>query len=249
MPHVLLRFMAIEDPNKLKLSRRIATVWVVISLGVAIMIGIVGSAMTKAGVIPALEDAETIIVVISDVISKYNIPAAVVAGLILSGILAATMSTADSQLLAASSSVSENIIKEVFFKNLSEKAGMIIARVSVVVISVIAVFIAKDPNSSVFDIVSFAWAGFGAAFGPVMLLALFWKRSNKWGALAGMFAGGAMVFIWKFMIKPIGGVWGIYELLPAFIVALAVNVVVSLLTKAPSQDMVDEFEAVKAECK
>lgn len=249
MPHVLLRFMAIEDPNKLKLSRRIASVWVVISLGVAIMIGIVGSAMTKAGVIPELADAETIIVVISDVISKYNVFAAIVAGLILSGILAATMSTADSQLLAASSSVSENIIKEVFFKKMSDKAGMIIARVSVVIISVIAVFIAKDPNSSVFDIVSFAWAGFGAAFGPVMLLALFWKRSNKWGALAGMFAGGAMVFIWKFLIKPIGGVWGIYELLPAFLVALAVNVVISLLTKAPSQDMMDEFEAVKAECK
>lgn len=249
MPHVLLRFMAIEDPNKLKLSRRIASVWVVISLGVAIMIGIVGSAMTKAGVIPALEDAETIIVVISDVISRHGIFAAIIAGLILSGILAATMSTADSQLLAASSSVSENIIKEVFFKNLTEKSAMIIARVSVVIISVIAVFIAKDPNSSVFDIVSFAWAGFGAAFGPVMLLALFWKRSNKWGALAGMFAGGAMVFIWKFMIKPIGGVWGIYELLPAFLVALAVNVIISLVTKAPSQDMVDEFEAVKAECK
>ena len=249
MPHVLLRFMAIEDPNKIKLSRRIATVWVVVSLGVAIMIGIVGSAMTKAGVIPELADAETIIVVISDVISKYNIFAAIVAGLILSGILAATMSTADSQLLAASSSVSENIIKEVFFKKMSDKTGMIIARVSVVIISVIAVFIAKDPNSSVFDIVSFAWAGFGAAFGPVMLLALFWKRSNKWGALTGMFAGGAMVFVWKFLIKPIGGVWGIYELLPAFVVALLVNVVVSLLTKAPSKDIIDEFEAVKAECK
>lgn len=249
MPHVLLRFMAIEDPNKLKLSRRIATVWVVISLGVAIMIGIVGSAMTKAGVIPNLEDAETIIVVVSDVISKHGLFPAIVAGLILAGILAATMSTADSQLLAASSSVSENIVREVFFKKMSTKASMIIARVSVVIISVIAVFIAKDPNSSVFDIVSFAWAGFGAAFGPVMLLALFWKRSNKWGALTGMFAGGAMVFIWKFLIKPIGGVWGIYELLPAFIVAIAVNVVVSLLTKAPSQDMIDEFEAVKAECK
>ena len=156
MPHVLLRFMAIEDPNKIKLSRRIASVWVVISLGVAIMIGIVGSAMTKAGVIPLLEDSETIIVVISDVISRHGIFAAIIAGLILSGILAATMSTADSQLLAASSSVSENIIKEVFFKNLTEKSAMIIARVSVVIISVIAVFIAKDPNSSVFDIVSFA---------------------------------------------------------------------------------------------
>ena len=249
MPHVLLRFMAIEDAEKLKLSRRIASIWVVISLGVAIAIGIVGNAMSKSGVIPALEDSETIIIAIATVISKHGVLAALVAGLILAGILAATMSTADSQLLAASSSVSQNIIKEVFFKDLSEKAAMFIARISVVIISVIAVFIASDPNSSVFDIVSFAWAGFGAAFGPVVLLALFWKRSNKWGALAGMFTGGVMVFVWKFMVKPVGGIWGIYELLPAFVVAIAVNVAVSLSTKAPGQDMLDEFETVKKECK
>lgn len=249
MPHVLLRFMAIEDPRKLKMSRRIASVWVVISLGVAIAIGIVGNAMSKNGVIPVLDDSETIIIAIATVISNHGVLAALIAGLILAGILAATMSTADSQLLAASSSVSQNIIKEVFFKDLSEKAAMLIARISVVIISVIAVFIASDPNSSVFDIVSFAWAGFGAAFGPVVLLALFWKRSNKWGALSGMFTGGVMVFIWKFLVKPIGGIWGIYELLPAFLVAIAVNVVVSLATKAPTQDMLDEFEAVKAECK
>lgn len=249
MPHVLLRFMAIEDPRKLKMSRRIASVWVVISLGVAIAIGIVGNAMSKNGVIPVLDDSETIIIAIATVISNHGVLAALIAGLILAGILAATMSTADSQLLAASSSVSQNIIKEVFFKDLSEKAAMLIARISVVIISVIAVFIASDPNSSVFDIVSFAWAGFGAAFGPVVLLALFWKRSNKWGALSGMFTGGVMVFIWKFLVKPIGGIWGIYELLPAFLVAIAVNVAVSLATKAPTQDMLDEFEAVKAECK
>lgn len=249
MPHVLLRFMAIEDPGKLKLSRRIATVWVFISLGVAIFIGVVGNAMSKKGVIPTLDDPETIIVSIATVISKHGIAAALIAGLILAGILAATMSTADSQLLAASSSASQNIIKEVFFKNLSERAAMIIARITVVVISVVAIFIAKDPNSSVFEIVSFAWAGFGAAFGPVMLLALFWKRSNKWGALTGMFTGGVMVFVWKFLVKPLGGAWNIYELLPAFIAAIAVNVVVSMLTKAPTQDMVDEFDGVVKECK
>ena len=249
MPHVLLRFMAIEDPQKLKMSRRIASVWVVISLGVAIAIGVVGNAMSKGGVIPELTDSETIIIAIATVISRHGVLAALVAGLILAGILAATMSTADSQLLAASSSVSQNIIKEVFFKDLSEKAAMMIARISVVIISVIAVFIAWDPNSSVFDIVSFAWAGFGAAFGPVVLLALFWKRSNKWGALAGMFTGGVMVFVWKFLVKPVGGIWGIYELLPAFVVAIAVNVIVSLATGAPGQDVMDEFERVKAECK
>jgi len=249
MPHVLLRFMAIENPDKLKLSRRIATVWVFISLGVAIFIGVVGNAMSKKGIIPDLEDPETIIVSIATVISQHGVLAALIAGLILAGILAATMSTADSQLLAASSSASQNIIKEVFFKDLSERSAMIIARITVVVISVIAIFIAKDPNSSVFEIVSFAWAGFGAAFGPVMLLALFWKRSNKWGALAGMFTGGVMVFVWKFLVKPLGGAWNIYELLPAFIVAIVVNAFVSLLTEAPSQDMTDEFEQVNRECK
>jgi sodium/proline symporter len=249
VPHVLLRFMAIEDASKLKLSRRIASVWVVISLGVAILIGVVGNAMSKEGVIPVLDDAETIIVSIATMISSHGVIAALIAGLILAGILAATMSTADSQLLAASSSVSQNIIKEIFFKDLSEKSAMLIARISVIVISAIAVFIARDPNSSVFEIVSFAWAGFGAAFGPVMLLALFWKRSNKWGALAGMFSGGIMVFIWKFLVRPLGGIWNIYELLPAFIVAILLNVVVSMLTAPPTQDIVDEFDAVAAECK
>lgn len=249
MPHVLLRFMAIEDAAKLKLSRRIASVWVVISLGVAIFIGIVGNAMSKVGVIGSLDDPETIVIAIATAISQHGVLAALVAGLILAGILAATMSTADSQLLAASSSVSENLIKEIFFKNMSEKAAMVIARVSVVVISIIAIFIARDPNSSVFEIVSFAWAGFGAAFGPTMLLALFWKRSNKWGALSGMLVGGVMIFVWKFLIRPMGGAWNIYELLPAFIVALVVNVVVSMLTPAPTQDMVEEFEKVQKECK
>lgn len=249
MPHVLLRFMAIEDPEKLKLSRRVATVWVVISLGVAILIGIVGNAMSKCGAIPVLEDPETIIVAVATLISSHGIIAALLAGVILAGILAATMSTADSQLLAASSSVSQNIIKEVFFKNLSERASMIIARATVIVVSLVAIFIARDQDSSVFEIVSFSWAGFGAAFGPVMLLALFWKRSNKWGALAGMFTGGAMVFIWKFLVKPLGGIWNIYELLPAFIVAILVNVAVSLLTAPPMKEMTDEFDAVKAQCR
>ena len=122
-------------------------------------------------------------------------------------------------------------------------------RVTVLLIAVIAVFMARDPSSSVFNIVSFAWAGFGATFGPVMLCALFWKRSNKWGALAGLVAGGIMVFVWKFLVRPLGVAWDLYELLPAFIVALAAIVIVSLLTKAPEQELVEEFEAVQAECK
>ena len=129
---------------------------------------------------------------------------------------------------------------------MSQKMQMVVARITVIIIALIGIVLARDPQSSVFQIVSFAWAGFGAAFGPVVLFALFWKRSNMWGALAGMVSGGAMVFIWKYLVRPIGGAWNIYELLPAFIVACVAIVVVSLLTKAPSEEIVKEFEEVKA---
>ena len=248
MPHVLLRFMAIEDDRKLSLSRRVASIWVVISLAVAVFIGVVGLSMSKAGVIPTMtgSDSETIIVRIADVLSQHGFLFAIVAGLILAGILASTMSTADSQLLAASSAVSQNILYGVFHLNIFGKASMIAARLTLVGIAVIAVFLARDPSSSVFQIVSFAWAGFGAAFGPVVLFSLFWRRANRWGALAGMLSGGAMVFIWKYLVKPLGGVWNVYELLPAFIVASLFIVVVSLLTPAPSKEITDEFDQVAA---
>ena len=197
--------------------------------------------------IPVLEDGETIIIVISQLISSYGALAAILAGIILAGILAATMSTADSQLLAAASSVSKDILKDTFWKNMTEKMSITLARVTVIVIAVIAVFIARDPNSSVFGIVSFAWAGFGATFGPVILTALFWRRTNKQGALAGMICGGMMVFVWKFVVRPLGGAWNIYELLPAFLVALAAIVLVSLVTKAPEEEIVKTFDEVKEE--
>ncbi len=249
MPHILLRFMAIEDPEKIKLSRRVATIWVVISMAVSIFIGVAGNAMVKEGVIDSLKDPERIIIKIATLISNHGVIAALVAGVILAGILAATMSTADSQLLAASSSVSQNIVKEVLVKDLSAKMSMVIARITLVGIAVIGVIIASNPNSSVFGIVSFAWAGFGAAFGPVMLMALFWKRSNMYGALAGMVSGGIMVFVWKFLIRPLGGLWDIYELLPAFIVSMLFIIIVSLITAAPDKDITDEFDAVCAKMK
>lgn len=249
MPHILLRFMAIEDPEKIKLSRRVATIWVVISMAVSIFIGVAGNAMVKEGVIDSLKDPERIIIKIATLISNHGVIAALVAGVILAGILAATMSTADSQLLAASSSVSQNIVKEVLVKELSAKMSMVIARITLVGIAVIGVIIASNPNSSVFGIVSFAWAGFGAAFGPVMLMALFWKRSNMYGALAGMVSGGIMVFVWKFLIRPLGGLWDIYELLPAFIVSMLFIIIVSLITAAPDKDITDEFDAVCAKMK
>ncbi|MGN0558002.1 MAG: sodium/proline symporter PutP [Acutalibacteraceae bacterium] len=248
MPHVLLRFMATKDEKNIKTSRRIASVWVVISMGVAILIGIIGYSMTKAGAVEALEGSasETLIIKIAQLLSQNGFIAIIGAGLIIAGILACTMSTADSQLLAASSSISENVLKGVFKINLSKKATMIIARATVIAIAAVAVVIAWDPNSSVFGIVSFAWAGFGAVFGPVMLCALFWKRSNKYGIIAGMVTGGVTIFVWKYVVRPLGGVWNIYELLPAFIVALVFIVVVSLLTPAPEKEITEEFEAVKA---
>lgn len=246
MPHILLRFMAIEDKDKLDVSRRVASIWVIISMFTSIFIGIVGYSVTKAGVIPFLEGSasETVIIMLSEVMSKHGLLFAIFGGIILSGILASTMSTADSQLLAASSSMSEDIIGGFFGKDLTEKQRMVVARGCLVAIALIGMFIAKDPNSSVFNIVAFAWAGFGATFGPVVLFALFWRRANKWGALASMISGGSMVFIWKYLVKPLGGVWGIYELLPAFLVACAFNVAISLMTEAPSKEITDEFDKV-----
>ena len=250
MPHILLRFMAIEDAKKLTLSRRVATVWVVISMAVAVLIGVIGLGMAANGAMPSLgtaqSDSERIIVVIAKLISEHGVLAALMAGVILAGILAATMSTADSQLLAASSSVSQNIVKEKLFPNMSEKKTMLIARITLVIIAVVAVFLASDENSSVFRVVSFAWAGFGGAFGPTILFSLFWNRTTKWGAFAGMVVGGAMVFIWKFVIAGLGGVFAIYELLPAFVAGCIAIVVVSLLTPAPEKEIIDEFDAVKA---
>ena len=248
MPHILLRFMAIEEEKKLNDSRRIATIWVVISMAIAVFIGVIGYSVSAAGKIPFLTtsaDAETIIIKLSDLMSRHGVFLAIMAGIILSGILAATMSTADSQLLAAASSVSQDLMQGFFGMKLSEKAAMYVARFTVVAIAVIGMFLAWDPNSSVFRVVSFAWAGFGAAFGPVVLFALFWKRANKWGALAGMAAGGIMVFVWKYLIAPMGGAWSIYELLPAFLVNCVVLVVVSLATPAPEKEITDVFEEIR----
>lgn len=238
MPHILIRFMAIGNVNKIKTSRRVASVWVVISMAVALLIGIVGLGMSATGVIPTFNntaDSERVIIHIANLMSSYGLFPAIIAGLILAGILAATMSTADSQLLASASAISSDLIQTFFGKKLSDEVSVKVAKITVVLISVIAIFIARDPNSSVFSIVSFAWAGFGAAFGPVVLLALFWKRSTKEGALTGMITGAIVVFLWKYVISGLGGAFAIYELLPAFIIALIVNVIVSFCTKAPKE--------------
>lgn len=247
MPHIILRFMAIEDEKKLVLSRRVATVWVFIAMFGAIFIGIVGNAVSKTGILEVLDgsSSETIVVRLSGLISQHGVLPAIIAGVILAGVLAATMSTADSQMLAAASSVSQNITQDFLKIKMDDKKSLKVARAAILVISIIAIFLARDPNSSVFQIVSFAWAGFGGAFGALTLTALFWKRTTKEGAIAGVVAGGAMVFIWKYLVRPLGGAWNIYELLPAFIVSLVFIVVVSLCTKEPSEEIYKEFEAAK----
>lgn len=224
-----------------------ATVWVVISLTIGVFIGIVGYSMSKAGAIEVLtgSNSETIIVRVAHLLSTYGAIPAIIGGLILAGMLAATMSTADSQLLAAASAVSQNLVKDCFHIKITEKMSIVVARITVVVIAVIGVFMASNPDSSVFDIVSFAWAGFGATFGPVVLVSLFWKGANRYGVLAGMVSGGVMIFLWKYVIAKLGGVFAIYELLPAFIVAVAVIVVVSLITGGPEQEVLENLNRLR----
>lgn len=249
MPHILTHFMAASDEKKLTVSRRVGTIWVVISLGVAVLIGIVGYGMAKAGAIEMYASssaAENLIPAIAELIAENGVLFAILAGILVAGILAATMSTADAQLLAAASGVTHNILTNVLGIKMSDKKTMTIARITLIGIAILGIIFALDPDSSIFDIVQFAWAGFGATFGPVMLFALFWKRCNYQGAIAGMFTGAAMVFIWKYGIAKLGGVFAIYELLPAFVLSALVIVVVSLLTKAPDAEIVEEFDAVKA---
>ncbi len=248
MPHILLRFMAINDDRKLKLSRRIATVWVLISMGVAVLIGVIGYSFAKETGLAGQKgfDPERIIVYIARTFGKINPIMAIIAGLILSGILAATMSTADSQMLAAASSVSENLLKAFIVKDLPQEKEIRVARFTVLLITLISIVFAWNPNGSVFRIVSFAWAGFGASFGPLMICSLFWRRTNRAGAIAGVICGGGMVFLWKFGIARLGGVFAIYELLPAFITGLLAIIIVSLLTQAPSEDITGHFDEYKS---
>ncbi len=239
MPQVLLRFMAIRREDELKRSRRIAMIWVVISLGVAVFIGIVGRQLFPVTHLTA-SAAENIFITLA----TSSLPA-ILAGFVMAGILAATISSSDSYLLIAASALAKNIFQGVVKKNATDKQVMIVSRITLLVLALVGIIIALDENSVIFTIVSFAWAGFGATFGPLMLFSLFWKRLNRAGAIAGMVSGAGMVFLWKLVLKPLGGVFGIYELLPAFIFSAICIVIVSLLTKAPSKEIEEDFEAVR----
>ncbi len=239
MPQVLLRFMAIRDSNELKTSRRIATVWVVISLGAAVAIGIIGRAVFPAELL-TYSDSESIFIVLSS-----NLLPAFIAGFVMAGILAATISSSDSYLLIAASAFSKNIYQHLIKKEATDKQVMNISRIILVIICIIGIFIALDEDSVIFTIVSFAWAGFGATFGPITIFSLFWKRTTKEGAIAGMLSGGIMVFVWKLILRPMGGLFGVYELLPAFIISCIFIYVVSKMTAEPSEEIQNEFEMVR----
>ncbi|MBR6748506.1 MAG: sodium/proline symporter PutP [Clostridia bacterium] len=241
MPQVLLRFMAIRKEDELVRSRRIAMIWVVISLAVAVFIGIIGRHLFPVEHLTA-SAAENIFITLS---TSYLPP--LLAGFVMAGILAATISSSDSYLLIAASAFAKNVYQGLIKKDADDKQVMIVSRITLLVIALIAMFIALDENSIIFTIVSFAWAGFGATFGPLMIFSLFWKRTNRAGAVAGMLGGAGMVFLWKLVIKPLGGAFGIYELLPAFIFSCICIVVVSLLTKAPSKEIEEDFEYVRTQ--
>lgn len=234
MPHILVRFMAIRGNNEVKLSRRIAIVWVVIAMIAALLMGVIGHAYLLPSEFTTQAAAESVFIV-----SMQKLFPAFIAGLFLCGIMAASMSTSDSQLLVAASAFSKDVYKAVIKKDASDKETLNVSRITVVVVAIIATFLALNPSSSIFEVVSYAWAGFGATFGPVILLSLFWRRSSKNGAIASMIVGFITVILFKQLS---GGIFDVYELLPGFIAAVITMIVVSLIDKTRDEQMYKEFD-------
>ena len=235
--------MAIRSSREIKKSRRIATVWCVISLTAAVMIGVIGRAYLPT-TFQTASSAENIFVEMASLLFHP-----LFGGIVMAGVLAATISSSDSYLLIAASAFSKNIFQGILKKNATDKQVMRVSRITLIVVAVIGMIIALDEDSVIFTLVSFAWAGFGATFGPLMLFSLFWKRINRAGAIAGMLTGGISVFVWKLVLNPLGGVFAIYELFPAFILSCIAIVAVSLLTRKPSDEIQQEFEEAKTiEC-
>ena len=247
MPHILVRFMAVKSEKELKKSSAIAIIWVAISLVAACVIGIVGRGYLNE--VLADSGSENVFIKMIQQIFDGNFLLTFIGGLFLCGILAAIMSTADSQLLVCASSASKDIFKNILNPEAADKKVLTVSRITVVVIAVVACLIAWNPDSSIMDLVSDAWAGLGSAFGPLVVCALFWKRTNLPGAVAGIVSGGLFVIIWDYL-PIVGGqtpyaATGIYSLLLGFFISLACIVLVSLCTKAPEQEILDEFDAVK----
>lgn len=237
-PHILARFMAIRSPKEVRPARIIAMIWVIISLCCAVLVGIVGVAYFST---PLAQGAhETVFMELSKQLFHP-----ILAGILLSAILAATMSTADSQLLITASVISEDVYKAFMKPNATDKELINISRITVVVVAVIAVFIALDPNSSIFGLVSYAWAGFGSAFGPTIVMSLYWRRMTRKGAVAGVISGGLVAIGWIALRKmEMGEIFQIYEIVPGFLISLLFIVIFSLLDNPPSKEITDEFDSV-----
>ncbi len=248
MPHILVRFMAIKSEKEIKKSSVVAIIWCFLSLVAACIIGVLGRAYFGSDV---LKDAENVFIEMINSVFNSKLALPFIGGIFICGILAAIMSTADSQLLVCASSVSKDIYKNIIKPSASDKKVLQISRITVIIVAVLAFIIAWNPESSIMGLVSDAWAGLGSAFGPLVVASLFWKRTNLYGAVAGILSGGITVIIWDYI--PLAGgqtiyaATGIYSLLVGFVVSFAFIIVASLCTKAPGQDIVDEFERAKKE--
>jgi len=251
MPHILVRFMAIRDEHEIKKSRWVGIVWCGLSLFFACALGVIG----RAYLFPEMLGTETtgsvenvFIVTITKMFNE-DLALPFVGGIFLCGIMAAIMSTADSQLLVTASAVSEDLYHGVVNKKADSKKVLNVSRITVLLVAVLAYVIALDPNSSIMGLVSNAWAGFGSAFGPLVLLSLYWKRTNLPGAIAGIASGALTVIVWDYLPlvegQTLGTATGLYSLAIGFVISLLLIVVVSLLTKAPSEEMLQEFEDVR----
>ncbi len=252
MPHIIIRFFAIKDQKTVKQAARIAIIWDIIASVMAIALALIGRAFLAPVVLGEIAGAASSESVFIEMIQKVfmdYLPLAFIGGLFLCGILAAIMSTADSQLIMCSSSISQDIYKGLINKDASDDRILNIGRITTVVIAVAAVVIAWDPESSVMALVSDAWAGLGASFGPLVVMSLFWRRTNFKGALAGIISGAASVILWDYIPfingSTIGTVTGLYSLLVGFIVSIVFIVIVSLATDKPSEAILKDFDSYK----
>jgi sodium/proline symporter len=233
-PHIIVRFMGIKSTKEIPKARLIGMTWMIVSLFGAIFIGFAGIAYFADA---PLDNPETVFIMFSQVLFNPW-----VAGFLLAAILSAIMSTVDSQLLVSSSALAQDFYKALFRRNASQKEEILVGRISVLVIAVIAILLGYDRDSKVLELVSYAWAGFGAAFGPVILLSLFWKRMTRNGALAGMIVGAITVIGWKQLS---GGIFDLYEILPGFIFATVAIIIFSFVGKKPTEEVEKEFDVVK----
>ncbi|WP_339202323.1 MULTISPECIES: proline transporter OpuE [Bacillus] len=226
-PHIIVRFMAIKNIKDLKPARRIGMSWMIITVLGSVLTGLIGVAYAhKFGV--AVKDPEMIFIIFSKILFHP-----LITGFLLSAILAAIMSSISSQLLVTASAVTEDLYRSFFRRKASDKELVMIGRLSVLVIAVIAVLLSLNPNSTILDLVGYAWAGFGSAFGPAILLSLYWKRMNEWGALAAMIVGAATVLIW--ITTGLAKSTGVYEIIPGFIFSMIAGIIVSMITKRPAK--------------